>query len=88
MEVNTGPFTGVDGRPQEVVHRSLIPINADSLPPVIVATEVKGEYKVHVNPVADELIQEMRNASAPAVVFAVNKNLLVRTKILDCKLQK
>ena len=42
MEVITGPFSGLDGRPQEVVHRSLIPINADSLPPVIVATEVKG----------------------------------------------
>ncbi|XP_038066295.1 uncharacterized protein LOC119736358 [Patiria miniata] len=86
IEVGGVPPYAIEGRPRglgDASASSLIPGNEEGLPPVIVASDARGEFSVRPNPNADELIQEMKNASALPVVFALNRNLLVRTKILD-----
>ncbi|XP_022089254.1 uncharacterized protein LOC110978509 [Acanthaster planci] len=85
IDVGNVPCT-VEGRPRglgDVTGSSLIPGNEEGLPPVVVAVETGGEYHVRQNLVEEELIQEMKNPSAPPVAFALNRNLIVRIKILD-----
>ena len=51
MEADFGPNSGFENSHQGVVQRSLIPLNEDGLPPVIIATEVKGGwYYVYYRP--------------------------------------
>ncbi|XP_033127020.1 zinc finger FYVE domain-containing protein 9-like, partial [Anneissia japonica] len=63
--------------------KSLIPKDGVSLPPVIIATETKGEYVVEENPKVEKLMPELRNDTPNPVVFVLNKNLFVLVKIID-----
>ncbi|KAK3108885.1 hypothetical protein FSP39_017895 [Pinctada imbricata] len=56
------------------------------LPPVVLATDSKGEYTMDSNPDSEKYIPQMKEEDGDPVVFAVNNNLLIMVKIisLDC----
>ncbi|XP_071953286.1 uncharacterized protein [Antedon mediterranea] len=83
--VAEGLAASISGRRRnsKSIKRSLIPKDGVSLPPVIIATETKGEYVVEENPNVERLFLELRNDSPNPVVFVLNKNLFVLVKIIE-----
>ncbi|XP_071478927.1 uncharacterized protein [Diadema antillarum] len=64
-------------------HKSLIPEDESRLPPVILTTEVKGEFSVDDNPSMEKILSDLKSENPDPVVFVLSKNLMVVVQIVD-----
>ncbi|XP_041475022.1 uncharacterized protein LOC121423664 isoform X1 [Lytechinus variegatus] len=64
-------------------HKSLIPEDESRLPPVILTTEVKGEFSVDDNPNMEKILNDLKSDNPVPAVFVLSKNLMVLVQIVD-----
>ncbi|XP_781105.3 uncharacterized protein LOC575625 isoform X1 [Strongylocentrotus purpuratus] len=64
-------------------HKSLIPEDESRLPPVILTTEVKGEFSVDDNPNTEKILNDLKSDNPVPAVFVLSKNLMVLAQIVD-----
>ncbi|KAM8851270.1 zinc finger FYVE domain-containing protein 9 isoform 2-T2 [Spinachia spinachia] len=60
---------------------SLIP--EDGLPPILISTEVKGDYAVEEKPSEIVLMQQLEEENPDPLVFVLNANLLAMVKLVN-----